>query len=84
MQLTRLYQPHNPKFWLMLALNALSTVLAWVSRSFELSWFMAALVVVFALGNAVLGLVLMVDLIKTPSSAASGQNTGNTSNEKTR
>lgn len=68
-KLARLYQPHNPKFWLMVGLNALSTLLAWVARSFELAWPAATLVAVFALGNAVLGVVLMLDLMKTPPPA---------------
>ncbi len=64
--MSRLFQPRNPKFWLMLGLNALSTALAWVTRTFELSWPAATVVVVFALGNAALGVALMLDLMKTP------------------
>jgi Lrp/AsnC family leucine-responsive transcriptional regulator len=30
MKLARLWQPRNPAFWLMIALNLLSTLLAWV------------------------------------------------------
>jgi hypothetical protein len=33
MKLARLWQPRNPAFWLMVALNLLSTVLAWIARS---------------------------------------------------
>ena len=51
---------------MMVALNALSTALAWVTRTFELSWPAATLVIVFALGNAGLGVALMLDLMKTP------------------
>lgn len=65
-KLARLFQPGNPKFWLMVGLNGLSTWLAWVARTFELAWPAATLVVLFALGNALLGIVLMWELVKTP------------------
>jgi len=66
MKLRRLFQPRNPQFWLMLVLNGLSTVLAWVARHMDLSWPAATAVGVFALGNAVLGLLLMRNLMTTP------------------
>ena len=68
-KLARLFQPRNPKFWMMMGLNALSTVLAWVARSFELAWPAAALVMIFAVGNGLLGMWLMFDLMKTPPPA---------------
>jgi len=63
---SRLFQPHNPKFWVVIVLNALSTALAWIARDLELSWQASTAVAVFALGNAVLGAVLALDLMKTP------------------
>ena len=65
-RLARLCQPRNPKFWMMAGLNGLSTALAWITHHVELSWPAATLVVVFAIGNAVLGVALMLDLMKTP------------------
>ena len=59
MTLSRLWQPRNPAFWLMIVLNLLSTVLAWIARSFELAPAAALIVAAFAIGNALLGLRLM-------------------------
>ena len=36
MKLARLWQPRNPAFWMMLVLNLLSSLLAWVLRSYTL------------------------------------------------
>ena len=64
MKLTRLWQPRNPAFWLMVALNLLSTVLAWIARSLELPPLAALTVAAFAIGNALLGLYLMYLLMR--------------------
>jgi len=66
-RLSRLFQPRNPLFWLMLVLNALSMVLGWVSRSYPLNLTGAVLVAVFGLGNAALGLWLAWRLVREPS-----------------
>lgn len=62
----RLWQPRHPAFWLMLILNALSTLLAWVVRSVDLSPAAAVAVLVFAVGNGVFGLALLAHLLRTP------------------
>lgn len=59
MKLNRLYQPRNPLFWIMVALNLLSMVLGWVTHNLATGAFFSALIVVFAVGNAVLGAYLM-------------------------
>lgn len=59
MKLGRLWQPRNPAFWLMVALNLLSTVLAWIVRSYELAPLAALIVAGFAVANALIGLRLM-------------------------
>ena len=59
MKLTRLYQPRNPLFWMVLVLNALSGVLGWVTHTYALGTLASVLVVVFAAGNALLGARLM-------------------------
>ncbi|MDP2822464.1 MAG: hypothetical protein Q8O52_07265 [Sulfuritalea sp.] len=64
MKLARLYQPRNPAFWLMIMLNLLSTVLAWIARSYELAPLMAGVVAVLAAANAVIGIRLMLILIR--------------------
>lgn len=62
MKLTRLFQPRNPKFWLWVVLNVLSSVLAWVLRTYPLPLGVMLVVAAFALGNAVLGVRLMLSL----------------------
>lgn len=51
---------------MMLALNALSTALAWVVHNQPLSSFGTLMVGCFALGNAVLGTWLAWRLLNTP------------------
>lgn len=64
MKLTRLWQPRNPAFWLMVALNLLSTLLAWVARSYDLAPLAALMVAGFAVANALIGLRLMWVLMR--------------------
>lgn len=66
MRITRLFQPRNPKFWLLLALNGLSAVLTWLLHTVPLAWPVAVVLALFALGNALLGLVLLKALLQTP------------------
>lgn len=65
MRLARLYQPRSPLFWLMIAFNLMSTVLAWVVRHHELSPLAATVIAVCAIGNAVFGLVLALRLMRS-------------------
>lgn len=58
MNLFRLLQPHNPLFWLMLVLNALSLLLAWVVRNRPLSGWGMMVIAIFATGNAAVGVWL--------------------------
>ncbi len=65
MKLSRLYQPRNPLFWLMVALNLLSMVLGWLAQTVSLGGFVSLVMLVFAIGNAVLGSYLMWRLVKS-------------------
>ncbi len=65
MKLTRLYQPRNPLFWIMLVLNLLSVVLSWITRSYALGTLATVLVIVFAVGNALLGAYLAWRLVRS-------------------
>ena len=65
MQISRLYQPRNPLFWIMLALNVLSAILAWLTRTHPLGALGSMLVMVFAVGNALLGTYLAWRLMQT-------------------
>ena len=59
MKLLRIYQPRNPLFWIMLALNALSYSLAWIVQNRSLNTMGMLLIGGFALVNAVLGMWLL-------------------------
>lgn len=73
MKLSRLFQPRNPLFWLVLALNALSAMLAWVVQHRPLGTVAMLLVVGFALSNAMLGTWLTWRLVRDdPSSNRAG------------
>jgi hypothetical protein len=67
MKLTRLFQPRNPLFWMMMALNALSAMLAWIVHNRPLGTFAALIVAGFAIGNAVLGTWMAWRLVRTDS-----------------
>lgn len=64
MKLSRLFQPRNPLFWLILMLNALSAALAWVVQFRQLNGLTASLVLFFAIGNALIGSWLTWRLIR--------------------
>jgi hypothetical protein len=67
MKLIRLFQPRNPLFWMMLALHALSAMLVWIVHNRQLNTLGALIVVVFAIGNALLGAWLAWRLVRTDS-----------------
>ncbi|MDP1734782.1 MAG: hypothetical protein Q8L44_10525 [Sulfuritalea sp.] len=64
MKLGRLYQPRNPAFWLMVVFNALSTLLAWVARTYELAPAASLVLAGVAIANALIGLRLMLLLMR--------------------
>ena len=65
MKLLQIYQPRNPLFWIMLALNALSYALAWIVQNRALNLLGMLLVGGFALANALLGMWLIWRLIQS-------------------
>lgn len=66
LKLRRAYQPKNPLFWLMLALNALSFALAWIVQNRALNTLGMLVVGGFALANAVIGTWLLWRLLASP------------------
>jgi hypothetical protein len=64
-KITRLCQPRNPMFWIMVALNGLSAALAWITQTVPLSVLGSMVVIGFALGNAVLGAFLAWRLVNS-------------------
>ncbi|WP_411878233.1 hypothetical protein [Polaromonas sp. YR568] len=73
--LSRLYQPRNPLFWLMLTLNALSPALAWVVNNRPLNAWATVVLTCFALGNAVLGTFLLWRLLREEPAAPAQDDT---------
>lgn len=65
MKISRLYQPRNPLFWMMLTLNVLSAVLGWITHTYPLGVAASLMVAGFAIGNAVLGTWLVWRLLKS-------------------
>ena len=64
MKLSRLIQPRNPLFWLMLVFNLLSSGFAWALRSYPLNAAGFALIGSLAVANAVVGLWLAWRLVR--------------------
>ncbi len=73
MKSSRLFQPRNPLFWIMLALNGLSTALAWLVHNRPLNTFGMLLIGSFALINAVLGTWFAWRLVKDVPHVLSAQ-----------
>lgn len=65
MKLKRLYQPRNPLFWIMVILNLLSGVLGWITHTQTLGTFFSLLIMVFGVGNALLGTYLAWRLVNS-------------------
>lgn len=64
MKLSRLVQPRNPAFWLMIAFNVLSSVFAWVMRAFPLNAVALSLVGGLALANVAMGMWMAWRLLR--------------------
>ncbi|WP_407280084.1 hypothetical protein U5817_06440 [Aromatoleum evansii] len=69
MKLSRLYQPRNPAFWMMIALNVLSSVFAWILRSYPLSTPALVVLAGVALANALLGMWFAWRLVRDDAPA---------------
>ena len=69
MKLLRIYQPRNPLFWIMLALNVLSYALAWIVQNRSLNTLGMLMVGGFALVYAVMGMWLLWRLAQTAPAA---------------
>ncbi len=61
----RVWQPQRGLFWLMLAFNALSSVLAWTLHLLQPTGGLLVLLTLLALSNAVMGWWLLTILWRT-------------------
>lgn len=61
---SQLFQPRNPLFWVMVILNVLSAVLAWLLRSTSLTSPAMFAIGLFALANAALGIMIALRLMR--------------------
>lgn len=66
--LPRLFQPKNPIFWLMVALNVSSTAIMWVAQTQThlLTHTGRVMLVLFALGNVYFGVRCALVLMREP------------------
>lgn len=64
---SRLYQPRNPLFWLLVLLNVLSSAISLVLQKQVLPMTVTLLLAVFVLINIVLGVRIVVQLMKEPA-----------------
>lgn len=67
---SRLFQPKNPQFWLLVALNALSAAISWLLQTRSLSLAPTLVLAIFALVNFLLGLKIAVYLMREPAEGA--------------
>jgi hypothetical protein len=72
LKLSRLIQPRNPLFWLMLVLNALSSAFTYVLHTYELTTPAMLVVGGFALANAIIGMGLVLRLLRGEPSMSPG------------
>ncbi|MBI4995308.1 MAG: hypothetical protein HZC22_00070 [Rhodocyclales bacterium] len=65
MRLSRLYQPRNPLFWLLVVLNLLSTGISYILRSQDLPALITLVLASFALVNFVIGIRIALRLMRS-------------------
>ena len=65
MKISRLYQPRNPIFWLLVVINLLSMFLSYVAQNYTLSTLASVIVIVFAVLNTILSMGLAWRLVKS-------------------
>lgn len=63
LKVSRLIQPRNPLFWLFIIVNALSTAISFVLHAYPLPLGIRLVLAGFALGNAVVGIVIALRLM---------------------
>jgi hypothetical protein len=65
MKISRIFQPRNPLFWMLVVLNLLSMFLSYVAQNYPLNTLASVIVIVFAILNTVLSMGLAWRLVKS-------------------
>lgn len=65
MKLSRLFQPRNPMFWLIIVLNLLSTGITHILHSQDLPLGITLVLAAFALANFAIGIRITVHLMRS-------------------
>lgn len=63
LKLSRLIQPRNPQFWLLVVLNALSSAISFILRAYELPVAVTLVLAGFAVVNFVMGIRIALRLM---------------------
>jgi len=63
MRLSRLYQPRNSQFWLLIVLHVLSSAISFILRAYELLLSIAPVLARFAIANVVIGIRIALHLM---------------------
>ncbi len=65
MKLSRLFQPKNPQFWLLVTLNVLSLALSHIAQNYNLNTLGSTLLIIVNLINVVLSSYLAWRLVNS-------------------
>lgn len=70
MKFSRLFQPRNPQFWLLVVLNGLSSAISFILRTYDLPAAVTLVLAGFAVANVVVGLRIAWRLMADPPGAS--------------
>jgi hypothetical protein len=65
MKFTRIYQPRNPIFWILVALNFVSLALSHIAQTYDLNLIGTAIVIGLTVVNALLSALLAWRLVNS-------------------
>lgn len=72
LKLSRLIQPRNPLFWLLIITNGLSSAISFVMHAYPLPFGSMLVLAGFAIGNVVVGIIIALRLMASESAPDSG------------
>jgi hypothetical protein len=65
MKFSRIYQPRNPIFWILVALNFASLALSHIAQTYDLNFMGTAIVMGLAIANVLLSALLAWRLVNS-------------------